>query len=64
MIYKGEKFFQLKKKVVEGGKNNAINAKKRTKYRKLQKGRVRGKAARGNKVSDGELWITSLRNWV
>ena len=30
---------------------------KRTKYRKLQKGRVRGKAARGNKVSDGEFGL-------
>ena len=30
---------------------------KRTKYRKLQKGRVRGKATRGNKVSDGEFGL-------
>jgi len=28
---------------------------KRTKYRKLQKGRMRGKATRGNKVSNGNL---------
>lgn len=33
---------------------------KRTKYRKQQKGRIRGKAARGNKVTDGEYGIQSL----
>ena len=27
---------------------------KRTKYRKQQKGRIRGKASRGNRVTDGE----------
>ena len=32
---------------------------KRTKNRKLQKGRVRGKATRGNKVSDGEFGLQS-----
>ena len=26
----------------------------RTKHRKVQKGRIRGKASRGNRVSDGE----------
>ncbi len=30
---------------------------KRTKYRKQQKGRVRGKATRGNVVSDGEFGL-------
>ena len=30
---------------------------KRTKYRKVQKGRNRGKATRGNKVSYGEYGI-------
>ena len=33
---------------------------KRTKYRKVQKGRNRGKAARGNKVSYGEYGIQAL----
>ena len=33
---------------------------KRTKYRKMQKGRIRGKAARGNKVTDGEYGLQSL----
>ena len=33
---------------------------KRTKYRKLQKGRMRGKATRGNKVSDGEYGIQAV----
>ena len=33
---------------------------KRTKYRKQQKGRIRGKAARGNKVTDGEYGLHSL----
>ena len=33
---------------------------KRTKYGKQQKGRVRGKAMRGNKVTDGEYGIQSL----
>ena len=33
---------------------------KRTKYRKQQKGRVRGKATRGNKVTDGEYGLQSL----
>ena len=27
---------------------------KRTKHRKMQKGRMRGKATRGNRVTDGE----------
>lgn len=33
---------------------------KRTKYRKMQKGRLRGKATKGNKVTDGEFGIQSL----
>ena len=33
---------------------------KRTKYRKLQKGRMRGKATRGNKVSNGEYGIQAV----
>ena len=33
---------------------------KRTKYRKMQKGRIRGKATRGNRVTDGEYGIQSL----
>ena len=32
---------------------------KRTKYRKQQKGRVRGKATRGNTVTDGEYGLQS-----
>ena len=33
---------------------------KRTKYRKQQKGRIRGKATRGNKVSNGQFGLQSL----
>ena len=33
---------------------------KRTKYRKMQKGRMRGKATRGNKVTDGEYGIQAV----
>ncbi len=33
---------------------------KRTKYRKMQKGRLRGKATRGNKVTDGEYGIQAI----
>ena len=33
---------------------------KRTKYRKMQKGRNRGKATRGNRVTDGEYGLQSL----
>ena len=33
---------------------------KRTKYRKMQKGRNRGKATRGTKVTDGEYGIQAL----
>ena len=33
---------------------------KKTKYRKMQKGRNRGYATRGNKVTDGEYGIQSL----
>ncbi len=33
---------------------------KRVKYRKFQKGRVKGKATRGNRVSYGEFGIQSL----
>ena len=32
---------------------------KKTKYRKQQKGRLRGKATRGNKVTDGEFGLQS-----
>ena len=33
---------------------------KKTKFRKQQKGRVRGKATRGNKVTDGEYGIQAV----
>ena len=33
---------------------------KRTKYRKMQKGRMRGKATRGNKVTDGEYGMQAV----
>jgi large subunit ribosomal protein L16 len=33
---------------------------KRTKHRKVQKGRIRGKATRGNRVTDGEYGIQAL----
>ena len=33
---------------------------KRTKFRKVQKGRMRGKATRGNKVTDGEYGIQAV----
>lgn len=33
---------------------------KKTKYRKQQKGRIRGKAIRGNRVTDGEFGLQSL----
>ena len=34
---------------------------KRTKHRKMQKGRMRGKATRGNRVTDGEYGIQAAR---
>ena len=38
---------------------------KRTKYRKQQKGRNRGKATRGNKISYGEFGIVAMEpGWV
>ena len=38
---------------------------KRTKYRKQQKGRMRGKATRGNKVTDGEYGIQAVTGgWI
>ncbi len=33
---------------------------KRTKYRKMQKGRNRGKATRGNRITDGEYGLQAL----
>ena len=33
---------------------------KRTKFRKMQKGRMRGKATRGNRVTDGEYGIQAV----
>ena len=33
---------------------------KRTKHRKVQKGRNRGKATRGNRVTDGEFGIQAV----
>ena len=38
---------------------------KRTKYRKVQKGRMRGKATRGNKVCEGEYGLQALEaGWI
>ena len=38
---------------------------KRTKHRKMQKGRMRGKAARGNYVSEGEYGLQALEaGWI
>jgi len=38
---------------------------KRTKYRKMQKGRNRGKATRGNYVTDGEYGIQAVEaGWI
>ena len=38
---------------------------KRTKYRKMQKGRNRGVATRGNKVTDGEYGIQAIEaGWI
>ena len=38
---------------------------KRTKHRKMQKGRMRGKATRGNKVTDGEYGIQATTGgWI
>ena len=38
---------------------------KRTKYRKVQKGRMRGKALRGNYVSEGEYGLQALEaGWI
>ena len=38
---------------------------KKTKYRKMQKGRRRGKASRGNYVSEGEYGIQALEaGWI
>ena len=38
---------------------------KRTKYRKMQKGRNRGKATRGNKVTNGDFGIQALEAaWI
>ena len=38
---------------------------KKTKYRKMQKGRMRGKASRGNFVSEGEYGIQALEaGWI
>lgn len=38
---------------------------KRTKFRKVQKGRIKGKASRGNKVTKGEFGIVALEPaWI
>ena len=38
---------------------------KRSKYRKVQKGRMRGKATRGNKVSEGDYGLQALEaGWI
>ncbi len=38
---------------------------KRTKHRKVQKGRMRGKATRGNKVTDGEYGLqATTAGWI
>ena len=38
---------------------------KRTKHRKVQKGRTRGRATRGNKISEGEYGLRALEDgWI
>ena len=38
---------------------------KRPKFRKVQKGRIKGKAARGNKITKGEFGIVALEpTWI
>ncbi len=38
---------------------------KRTKFRKMQKGRMRGKALRGNRVTEGEYGLQALEaGWI
>ena len=38
---------------------------KRTKYRKVQKGRIKGKAARGTKITKGEFGIVAMEpTWI
>ena len=37
---------------------------KRTKYRKMQKGRNRGKATRGTTVTDGEFGLQATRSCI
>ena len=38
---------------------------KRTKFRNVQKGRIKGKAARGNKITKGEFGIVALEpTWI
>ena len=38
---------------------------KRTKFRKVQKGRIKGKAARGNKITTGEFGLVALEpTWI
>lgn len=38
---------------------------KRTKYRKVQKGRIKGKASRGNKVLKGDFGIVAMEpTWI
>ena len=38
---------------------------KRTKFRKVPKGRIKGKAARGNKITKGEFGIVALEpTWI
>ena len=38
---------------------------KRTKYRKVQKGRIKGKAARGTKITKGDFGIVAMEpTWI
>ena len=63
-IYKGEILPESKKAPrAEGGKNNVIS--KRVKHRKVMRGRLKGKATRGNTVTYGDYGLQAMEpSWI
>ena len=59
------KFFPTRKRIIRKGETSNMLMPKRVKYRKAQRGRMRGKATRGNVVSNGEFGLQALEPaWI
>ena len=64
-IYKGEILKGAKAPRQEGRRQTVMLLPKRVKYRRVQRGRMTGKAMRGNKVNQGDYGLVALEPaWI